>query len=506
MRQTKKSNLLSALGLIVIASAWHCPGTALCAIISWIGCILLCHGLPRASNPYKSMYLAGVALNAIGFYWLFFTIRDFGGFHNFFAVSIFAFYLLASALQFVVFVFVWKNLPLFFHRHSLALATAWMAAETLSIRIFPWFLGHSQLAYIKLAQTADLAGVLPISFIMLWLSDSLITAFRTRRLPAGQALAVLLFFSLNLYGNKREQQFLTAEYPLQNVALIQANISLEEKHNLLLPIVNLQRYIELTKEVQEKGSLIIWPESVITDFISSKLTHVSEEPLGRLPFYQGSSLILGSLTYQSELIYHNSAIAVAPDGAIAGIYHKQILMPFGEFTPFSNILPWLKDINATAGEFTAGNEITVFSLPYSGEQSLYVSPLICYEDVVPELSWAAAKKGAQVLVNLTNDAWFGNTIAPYQHHLIAAFRAIENRRYLLRSTNTGLTAIVNPIGQTISQLEPYSEGVLKEDIRLIDFSPPSHNFNYSKFFKIISSIVLILALLNWRRRRRAGKK
>ena len=109
----------------------------------------------------------------------------------------------------------------------------------------------------------------------------------------------------------------------------------------------------------------------------------------------------------------------------------------------------------------------MLEFPVSSGATVHVSPLICYEDVVPHISRWAVVKGATLLVNQTNDAWFGNTVAPYQHHMIASFRAIENRRFLLRSTNTGLTAAVDPLGRTLASLLPFTEGVLPIEVNLI---------------------------------------
>jgi apolipoprotein N-acyltransferase len=143
-----------------------------------------------------------------------------------------------------------------------------------------------------------------------------------------------------------------------------------------------------------------------------------------------------------------------------------ILMPFGEYTPLSSILPFLKDINSTAGQFAAGTSPSVLSFPLTNGTEVKLSPLICYEDIVPSIARDAVNMGAELLINQTNDAWFGDTVAPYQHHMIAAFRAIENDRYLLRSTNTGLTAVVDPLGRTLASLLPYTEGILPMEVSL----------------------------------------
>lgn len=143
--------------------------------------------------------------------------------------------------------------------------------------------------------------------------------------------------------------------------------------------------------------------------------------------------------------------------------------------PGATIFPWIQDLNPMAGGFTAGEKQTLFHLPVKSEAGLTevkVAPLICYEDVVPSLSRTATRNGAHLLVNLTNDAWFGKTVASQQHHIIAAFRAIENGRFLVRSTNTGLTSLVNPLGQTVAQLPVYSEGSIVAEVLLLEKLTP----------------------------------
>ena len=214
-------------------------------------------------------------------------------------------------------------------------------------------------------------------------------------------------------------------------------------------------------------ALVIWPESTITDFIPASTRDARFSTL--LPFLNnGSAFLVGALTYSSRTEYHNSSLLIRPDGSVAEPYHKMILMPFGEYTPFASVLPFLKDINATAGQFTAGKAPAVLSYPLSNGTEAKLSPLICYEDIVPSIARDAVNKGAELLINQTNDAWFGDTVAPYQHHIIASFRAIETDRYLLRSTNTGLTAVVDPLGRTLASLLPYTEGILPMEVSLRD--------------------------------------
>jgi apolipoprotein N-acyltransferase len=163
-------------------------------------------------------------------------------------------------------------------------------------------------------------------------------------------------------------------------------------------------------------------------------------------------------------------------------------MPFGEYTPLGDWLPWLKEINNTAGDFIAGDSARIFSYPLSDGRTAKVSPLICYEDVVPRLAREATAAGAELLVNQTNDVWFGDTVAPYQHHMIASFRAIENRRFLLRSTNTGLTAVVDPMGRTLASLPPYSETVLPMEVSLLNIPSTFTNLPIPLIWLIIAAL------------------
>ena len=447
--------------------AWQLPGSLTSAYLGAISalCLVLC--LRRAERPYFAAYIAGFAVQTPGFYWLIGTISDFGGFT---LVPTFILYLLfvaISATQFLIIVFLWKSLPKWCDALSIKLAIALTLSEIFSIRIFPWAFGHTQLGFIELAQIADIAGAQLVTFMLVASAEALANLFIFRTHKKGSlAIIALLLVSIG-YGHNRINYFNNLESPKAKVALVQANISIEEKHNIKFFKRNTEQYIKLTKEIEEDGLFVIWPESVITDWIYESTGSLDRDL--RLPKFESKMpMLVGSLTYRDQKTLFNSAMAIHSDGSIPIPYHKQILMPFGEFTPFGDILPFLKELNATAGDFTPGKSIKVFNFP--SQSNLKAAPLICYEDIVPSLARNATKSGASVLVNITNDAWFADTHAPYQHHLIAAFRSIENRRTLIRSTNSGLTAIVNPIGKTTSQLKTFSSGVLIEKVKLLDES------------------------------------
>jgi len=346
-------------------------------------------------------------------------------------------------------------------------ATAWCLAEQLSIRIFPWELGHTQLIFTPFVQIADIGGSALVGFCMLWLAEAGFQIHfrganrRMMALPAG-----LLCFIIS-YGYIRISRYQSLPANPLPVALIQGNVSIKEKHNVKLFEINTARYRKLSLEAAAPGTFIIWPEAVIQEWIPAHLSSAKSDP--RVPYFEDkqSSMMIGALSFETQERFFNSALGIRSDGSMVKPYHKMILMPFGEYTPFSKTFPWLAAIHPTP-DFTPGSGIEVFnytSQAANGSQiNFTAAPLICYEDIVPSLSKQAVQAGAQLLVNLTNDAWFGKSIAPYQHHLIASFRAIENKRFLLRSTNSGLTAVVNPLGQTVAELPIFEEGVLKTSV------------------------------------------
>lgn len=484
------------LGGLITALAWLWPGSYFCALLAWLGVFFLVTGLRRSEHPYRHSYYGAIILNSIGFYWLSYTISSFGGFGYLASFALFSLFVLLSSVQFLLAVLIWHNLPDKLRALCLSTPLAFVAAEVISIRLFPWHFGHSQLAFAPLAQVADLGGTFLISFLMFWLAEALCSLGRTKKISAAILFPVAMLTAATIYGSLRIRQIDQISAPALQVALVQANISVEEKHQVKLLIPNVLRYLELSKKIAQEQTLIVWPESVILSWIYSGIGSVQHDP--RLPFLgENVPMLVGALTYKMDGSRYNSALAIMPDGSVPTPYHKQILMPFGEFVPFAATFPWLRDLAAGIEDFAAGNEIVLFDYPLLSKDqkqfTLRAAPLICYEDVVARLAREAVSNGATLLINLTNDGWFGNSAALRQHHLIASFRAIENRRYLLRATNTGLTAIVDPTGRTISELVPFSEGVLINQVRSIDYKSVFSRFNLEIWWQALSWLTLLLA-------------
>ena len=462
------SFLLALFGGLSLALGWLYPSGFLCAALGWCAPLLLSLALLRDPNnrhkkPYRICWVFGITAIALSFSWLARTISIFSGLPSSIALFVFCIFVFGSALQFPFTHWCAVRLPPWFHRWGLAYPLGWLAGEMVAPRIFPWHLGHTQLAVRPLALFASLSGAAPISFLMVWVATTLSIAIIRRRY---QPLFVSLLFlaAATLYGYQEMRRYQAEQHSNVSVALIQANVSLEQKHDIAFFSANVESYERLSQTISPKTELVIWPESVIQQFISDSISNVrySRHLPSPLPT---QDLLLGSLTFSPQKKPRNSALLIRPDGTIPPAYHKQILMPFGEYTPFGDYLPWIAQMNDRVANFSAGTGPAL--IPLTAQPAAILSPLICYEDTVPSLSRDAVRAGATLLSSLSNDAWFGESAAPDQHELIATFRAIETRRTLLRSTNTGTTGIIDPLGRSLGRLPPFSEGLLEATAPLV---------------------------------------
>ena len=267
---------------------------------------------------------------------------------------------------------------------------------------------------------------------------------------------------------------------------------------------NLESYKELTKKSQGV-TLVIWPESAVDAWLPENLKEVPKElfPEG----HPGTSfLVFGARSFRKEPAaagpsVFNSAFLVNGQGSVLGRYHKQVLLAFGEYIPFSAVLSKLPGMPPIGGGFTSGVGPRTLDI----SPTIKLAPLICYEDLMPRLARRfVAESGANLLVNLTNDAWFGNTAAPWQHARLAKWRAIETRRTLVRATNTGVTTVINPRGEILASLPVFSSGVLTVDVPLMEGQTLYVRFG-DWFAWMTTLAALIVIILRWRSPQKAPR-
>lgn len=333
---------------------------------------------------------------------------------------------------------------------------------------FGWAgLGHSQYKNLSLIQMADVTGVFGVSFLVV-----MVNVFFKEIIPMlfhkGGAYRKGMFYSTLMacvllsvlgYGTFRLKSLnhlsgvFSPQAPQALIAVVQANISQERKwHEPAWPEI-MEEYIALTQEAaSQKPDLIIWPETSYPGILWEEKALFEE--LQGFVRQMKIPLLVGAVTREGE-DYYNSALLLSKEGGVIEQYRKVHLVPFGEYIPMRSLFPFLSQIVPIA-DFTAGKEYTIFPFFVKGESRAEqgaFSVLICFEDTVARLSRKLAQKGAQLLVNITNDAWFEDTKAPFLHLQSAVFRTVENRRGLVRSANTGVSCFINAFGRIVQAVQ-----------------------------------------------------
>jgi apolipoprotein N-acyltransferase len=470
--------VVAVLGGAVLAGAWLVPETALSAWLGGIAALLLVYAV-RARRAYLPLYCAGLVGHLVGFHWVYQTVRVFGGFGPPASAAVFAIFVLTGALQFLLFALIHHHLDSAFDSVALRSATAVALSELLMPRLFPWHFGHTQITFTPFVQIAGLGGAITVSFLMFWLAEAIVRVVVFRERQRAFLVPVVLSVLAMAYGAAMMGKFRSPQGMPQDVVLVQGNATLAEKRDLASARQNLVRIFELSTAAAHPDTLMVWPEGAVPTYIPATIGSVGHPPI--LPWIgNGSAFLVGSYSFLPDERRFNAAFAVYPDGEVPMPYFKRVLIPFGEYMPLASCFRGLQELNAKAGVFSAGTEAVVFAYPMHRPDGtayiLKVSPLICYEDTLPFLARESVRKGAELLVNITSDSWFGRTLAPHQHHLIAAFRAIENRRFLIRATNTGLSAVVDPLGRTVARIPPFSEGTATAQVRLLNYRSPYSNW------------------------------
>jgi len=258
-----------------------------------------------------------------------------------------------------------------------------------------------------------------------------------------------------------------------------SNIDLEEN------ILNLIKYSEPEKN---KKTLFVWPEGIFTGFNFNEIKQY--KTLFEQAFSKKHIILFGDNTTQEnpqKLDTFNSLIITNNKLDIIFQYNKIKLVPFGEFLPYEGILSkiGLKKITEGYGSFSRGISSDIFTLG-----NLKLLPLTCYEIIFPELS----QKQKNLIVNISEDAWFGNTIGPEQHFAKAIFRAVENNVYLIRSANKGFSAFIDNKGVVKKLLKPNERGVIELNVPIINNSKKKYKFNLIFFILLFTAVLTFIIL------------
>ena len=452
--------------------------------------------------------LAGTVAHLIGLNWLVGTMVRFGGLPVSASLGLYVLIAVGLGTIFIPFVLisrlVWSRSSTDTLRSAIFIAATFTASEFSFPNVFPWILGYSQAPLLELIQIADVTGAYGITFIVALSSAvifQLLVAFKkpSARVSWTGIAGVLVVVACSLvYGLVRLESVRTdlADATTIRIALLQPNVGFEEKYDSAFTDEQHARLFAMSQRgVAADAELIVWPETGFREVIWGDQTHIDVPVTMPAP----TSLYVGSNVFdrgEDTIASYNSALLISSDGLILDRYDKQRLFPFGEYVPFADVFPFLKAIAGPIGNFTPGRRPPVHALP----AGILIGPLICYEDIFADLSRFAVRAGAKMLVNLTNDVWFGDTVEPHQHLQLSRFRAVENRVPLARATNTGLTAIVDPTGEVVVRLDPFTEAMVVHDVPLLAIT--TFYTRYGDVFATLCLLgVLITVSLLWVARR-----
>lgn len=368
---------------------------------------------------------------------------------------------------------------------------------------FSWGeIGYSQAPYPCLLTLTSLAGVYGLTFMMVWFNAWLAHWFVTvlegptetsknsssvKWLSFAFPLLVLMFVIIS--GEIKIKT--TKQKKAGSVVLLQPSIDQDvkwSKANVIATYNRIEKLVMGTTRLHP--SLIIWPETAAPSYLLR-----TPQDLNRVESIirrSHDSNLVGCLDApiekDRETHYYNAAIYFTPNGKPEGIYHKRHLVPFGEFVPFQKYLTFLGPVVGDLGNFDSGRSYEKFNVP-----DFSFTPMICYEVIFPGDVYQAFRSNADALVNISNDAWYGRTASAYQHAMMAVVRSAEERKPLLRASNTGICLATDPFGRILNSTRLFDETTLDADVFLIEDSPTL----YSRWGNWLPLLCWVMVIFFW---------
>jgi apolipoprotein N-acyltransferase len=453
--------------------------------LAWFALVPLLAAISNLSirQSFRIGFITGLVHYLSLLYWVVPVMRTYGYLPLYLSIVILLLFTAVLALFPAVFSMALTAIGISPLRCLITMPLLWVALEYIRTFIFtgfPWeLLGHSQYLRHHLIQISDLFGAYGVSFLIAVGNTAIFLVIMhigrktwhskriSRPLMLGaSALFVTGFLFTWIYGAWRIQATdrLMAAAPTARVAVIQGNIDQAVKWDPVFQDTTIKTYNRLSlAEKSEKPDLIVWPESA-TPFFLFYDRRPTKKVLAGIE-QANIDFLIGSPSFERQSkreIYYNSAYLVSPAEKKISKYDKAHLVPYGEYVPFKKWLPFLGKLVAQVGDFRPGDP---------GKTLLWhknaLGVQICYEIIFPGLSRAMVKNNAVLLINITNDAWFGKTSGPYQHFSMTIFRAVENRRALARAANTGISGFIDPVGRILASTPLLEEAALTRSLPLI---------------------------------------
>jgi apolipoprotein N-acyltransferase len=409
--------------------------------LAWIALVPLLVVLATTSvaRTVLSSYIAGVIFFSGTCYWITETMVIYGGLSAPSAVGVGALFALTFAFYFVLFgLGVHLAVNKFGSIGLLFAPPLWVTMEWLRSVLFsgfPWMLsGYGLVPFAGILQMAVWTGVYGLSFLATLVSSLLAYAVlrRSKSAIGAAAAIVLVSWFLPVLGR-------TSSANTVPVRLVQTNISLDQPWRKPDSDQLLDELGVLSTRETSKPRLVVWPETPAPFYLTTDAAFRNR--MQTISRKLGAYLLVGYIDAAGEGP-SNSAGLLDPEGNQVSRYDKMHLVPFGEYVPFKRLLFFAQSLTREVGEFIPGVDYTMSQM--DGHQ---ISTAICYESIFPDLVRRFVKRGSELIVVITNDGWFGQSSAPYQHLRMGVVRSVENRRWMVRTANTGISAIIDPYGK-----------------------------------------------------------
>jgi apolipoprotein N-acyltransferase len=373
-------------------------------------------------------------------------------------------------------------------------------SRTLGEMAFPWaFLGYSFTPILPFSQLASVTGVWGLTYLSVM--GNVIIWFALRNIRQGKsfpsALRIPLLFSglliaISITGWVRLERHPRSGAPCKTVALLQANIDQFRWSNAMLDTAFAVSESLAFAAAHDRADVMILPESALLCYINHRMTY--RERVLNWVRKTRTPLIFGSIDLREaaagsnhEYFVYNTAFFVDADALSLKPYYKNRLVPFSEALPFEGLFPVLSRVNLGEADFQRGMDPTIFSV----KDGLSIAPFICYESIFPDYVRTRLRNGAHLIVNITNDGWFGRSSGPRHHAMMARMRSIENGVSLARCANSGISMVVDPLGRLLGETKLYERTILTRAVPM--YTLPT---GYSRFGDWFISLSIFLVFLS----------
>ena len=459
----------------------------------------------RPSEAFRSGFYMGLPYFFGTLYWIYHSINHYGNIPFLPSLLIVFCLCMYLSLYTAVFglIFSWKikatRLPALFLAPVL-----WVSLEYLrsyALTGFPWSsIGYSQYRFLHAIQFSDITGIYGVSFLLVSVNGAMADIFITKKrlkamplFPLSQTIvgvsALIIFIIAALgYGLWRLNE--NPEGKKIRASVVQGNIEQDRKWDLAYQREVFDTYKDLTLAAAAMSpSIVVWPETAVPFYFDTDTAFTEE--LVDFSRSLNSHLLFGSILVKepkgksSQRTLSNSAVLLSPDGKPIYFYDKIHLVPFGEYIPLRNILFFLDKLVYGIGDYVPGKQQLRAETPFGS-----FGVFICYEIIFPGLVRKSYSRGGDFIVTVTNDGWFGKTAGPYQHFSMAVFRAVENRKPVVRAANTGISGFIDSRGRILGVTNLFQKTAMT-----VDITADNMRSFYSKYGDLFSYFCIVITVL-----------